>query len=1011
MRFHCLGVQHTITDKEYIACAFTQKVLKFCEMMTLRGHTVIHYGHEDSNLLCTEHVTALTREEFNRVYGIHDHRSKLFKFDIYDEVYQMFNARAIREISKRKQSGDFLLAFWGCGHKQICDAHPDMCIVEPGIGYADTFAKYRVFESYALYHAKMGIKNVSECFVYDDQFENDVIIPNYFDPKDFETSDEKDDYFLFVGRIGVAKGLGPAIKMTKALGARLIVAGQNAEPGFREEGFWPIPDHVELVGYVDVDQRKKLMARAKAVICFSKFIEPFCGVHVEAMFCGTPVITCDWGAMTEFNVHGVTGFRCRTLGEMIEAGRNIGSIDPKKCYDWAVSRFSTTVIAKEYERFFERLYKVSTTTDYERIQKEEQPFADRLATCLKRLVAPKKFLNIGCGPGMHVRAMDALGVSSLGIEIDERAKHPLIKNEYGKYTADLVMSLEVTDAGYAENAVESIEPGGTLVWTAPYPGQGGVLGNIKCQPREYWIEKFLGQGLVRDEALEKDIKHEILQGYHMGWFVMNLIAFKKPALTSQIAIWTDPTWAMGRIATAFAKHTPGGAVIFDFRTVPIVPLLERYDRVFAKSDVFYQVIPDHLRKKLTVTFHCPTFEHAYFREHFELWPEVTYTGVSRETCDELKKHGVTCPIWTPYGADLDIFKNTHVVNKSIKRIGMTGAYHSHATPEYIDAKGLKLFEELCARVGAEPVFLFDRKDDDIYKTIDLLVCCSKFEAGPLGIFEAAACGVPVLTRPVGNAQHIDGVAIFDTVDDAVAQIESWNMFPKSLYVYAKHVTREVRENWNMQKLICEARDIPKVIFQTARSAQPEYVVRMILDVCKGYEYKFFSDDDIIEFLKNNPLPEFPNIMDRFRSFSHSVHKADLFRYYYLYVNGGVFMDSDLMVYRSFEDVRKNYDMFTSYSCMPGHIFQGIIACARGNKIMFEAIKNIYEASQEEMDGFYHWTTRDLYKIMEKPHTYKVKYYKEFDDHSPAINSIDPDTGDVVFTHHHLHKVIPHIHSG
>ena len=119
MRFHCLGIQHTVTSKEYVACAFTQKVLKFCAMMTRRGHTVIHYGHEDSQVECTEHVTVISREKYNDVYGTHDFRSKLFKFDLHDDAYNEFNKNAIREVNARKQPGDWLLAFWGSGHEDI----------------------------------------------------------------------------------------------------------------------------------------------------------------------------------------------------------------------------------------------------------------------------------------------------------------------------------------------------------------------------------------------------------------------------------------------------------------------------------------------------------------------------------------------------------------------------------------------------------------------------------------------------------------------------------------------------------------------------------------------------------------------------------------------------------------------------------------------------------------------------------------------------------------------------
>jgi len=147
MRFHALGLQHTITSKEYNACAYTQKVVKFCKMMTGRGHTVIHYGHEKSDVVCSEHVTVMTSEVYDRVYN-YDWKKEFFKFDASDEVHQTFNKNAIAEIQKRKQPNDFLLAFWGYGHFDICMAHQDMICVEPGIGYAPnaSFCKWRIYE-------------------------------------------------------------------------------------------------------------------------------------------------------------------------------------------------------------------------------------------------------------------------------------------------------------------------------------------------------------------------------------------------------------------------------------------------------------------------------------------------------------------------------------------------------------------------------------------------------------------------------------------------------------------------------------------------------------------------------------------------------------------------------------------------------------------------------------------------------------------------------------------------
>lgn len=351
-RFHVLGLPHTVSSTEFNACAFTQKVVKFCEMMSTRGHEIIHYGHEDSDVKCSEHVSVLTNEDWTIAYGDYDWRKTNFKYDVNDHAYQTFIKNTIDEISKRKQPNDFILPFWGGPMKPICDAHADLIAVEPGIGYAGGhFAPYKVFESYAIHSAYYGLHSVGIC----NEKWYDTVIPNYFNPNDFTYSNEKDDYFLYLGRVYDGKGVNIAIQVTEFIGAKLIIAGQGS---LKEMGYDKVPDHVVEFGYADIETRRRLMSRAKGAFVASLYNEPFGGVQVECMFSGTPTITTDWGAFVENNIHGVTGYRCRTFEEFVWAAKNISKIKPIFCRNWAMNNFTYDKVSVMYEEYFQSLLNI-----------------------------------------------------------------------------------------------------------------------------------------------------------------------------------------------------------------------------------------------------------------------------------------------------------------------------------------------------------------------------------------------------------------------------------------------------------------------------------------------------------------------------------------------------------------------------------------------------------------------------------------------------------------------------
>ena len=349
LRFHVLGVPHTVTRKDYSACAFTQKALKFCKMMHARGHIIYHYGHEESEVDATEHVSITDNKLFEETYGHYDWKKELFRHNTSDNCNKVFNERAAIEIGKRKKHMDFLLLFWGVGHAPIAKAHPDLIAVEPGIGCFNTpCTPFSIYESYAVMNYIYGQEKMQPKWY-------DAVIPNYFDLGDFQATTRPGEYFVYLGRIIESKGIAIAVEIAKRTGRTLKVAGQG---NFKEQlGFEP-PSFVEIVGYVEPAERAELLRGARALLAPTHYNEPFGGVTVEALLCGTPIITSDWGAFAENNLHGITGYRCRTLEQFVWAADNIHKLDRRVCREWAEKNFSLESVAPMYEEYFTSLLPV-----------------------------------------------------------------------------------------------------------------------------------------------------------------------------------------------------------------------------------------------------------------------------------------------------------------------------------------------------------------------------------------------------------------------------------------------------------------------------------------------------------------------------------------------------------------------------------------------------------------------------------------------------------------------------
>lgn len=335
LRLHVVALPHTSTTKAYSADAFEEKCRKFSTMMHELGHEVYLYGGPDNEASCTEFVSCITSEEQVNLgfSGPQDYLGIDFNAP---EPWGTFNANVIREMHLRVKERDIICLISGTAARPIAQAFPDNLAVEFGIGYSGVWSDYKVFESYAWRNYIYGKYNMDGQFF-------DTVIPNFFEVEDFPFSFTKDDYFLFIGRLNANKGLDIAQEVCKRKGLRLVVAGPGDFSGYGE-----------YVGRVDPIGRGQYMRHATAVFVPTRYIPPFEGVHVEAMLTGTPVITTDFGVFSE-TVTSEVGIRCNTLQEFLDATEQVKGLDPHRIRSYAVERFSTRVVAEQYEKYFRRL--------------------------------------------------------------------------------------------------------------------------------------------------------------------------------------------------------------------------------------------------------------------------------------------------------------------------------------------------------------------------------------------------------------------------------------------------------------------------------------------------------------------------------------------------------------------------------------------------------------------------------------------------------------------------------
>lgn len=327
--------------------------IKFAKLLIELGHHVTLYGSEENEAPCDELVTAIKKEEQEMLLSttrnpngeIEPTPYQYAYIEEWSPLFQLANARIIKEIGKRKEPRDFICSIGGWSQHSVADAHPDLQFVEYSVGYSGSFSPFRVFESYAWMHHTYGAHKIPDGRFFD------TVIPCFYEPDDFpfqvDKSANPNPFVLYVGRLIPRKGLEIACRAAHDAGIPLKVIGHGDRS--------LITHGAEYLGALSESERNSWMSLASAILCPTVYVEPFNQVAIEAQLCGTPVISTDFGGFTETVVHEETGFRCSYLGEFVDAIKKAPGLPRAEIRNRAVKKYSLHSVKRDYQRYFDRL--------------------------------------------------------------------------------------------------------------------------------------------------------------------------------------------------------------------------------------------------------------------------------------------------------------------------------------------------------------------------------------------------------------------------------------------------------------------------------------------------------------------------------------------------------------------------------------------------------------------------------------------------------------------------------
>ena len=337
---HVLGVPHTIPHEDYSVCAFTAKILLFPEVIQPFGWDVIEYSNEGSASKAREHIVVLTKE---RLHALSRRKSRNEPLDAdvdNKELREEFQKILLQKLRARVQPGDIVCHVFG-PNIEVYDALRDCHHIELCVGYtAWPGLPFRIYESSAWMHWHYGRAGQEDGNHYK------WVIPSPIDVEQWVLQEKPDDYAIFLGRVTPRKGIKTLAEIARRMPELpIFVYGPGDLSSWAKEA----PPNLVFKGPVFGAERVDAVRRARCMLMPTEFIEPFGNSGIEAQLCGVPLIGVSYGAFQETIVEGVTGYRCHTLADWVEAIELSRSLDRRQIATLARSKYSKELAGQRYD--------------------------------------------------------------------------------------------------------------------------------------------------------------------------------------------------------------------------------------------------------------------------------------------------------------------------------------------------------------------------------------------------------------------------------------------------------------------------------------------------------------------------------------------------------------------------------------------------------------------------------------------------------------------------------------